>query len=584
VKSFDKCILIDYPNFEFDKRNKYLELCGVYNIDVLLIIDSDEFVLENSNWDEFYYNLKARIFERDTGQRNVYAIMLQSANSSVFLAYPRVWYKPSDMTYYGGKHYLFRNKDLNISNFPHQADHSLNLIEGIILGHDHKLRSNEHNESRFAYQTWLVNYEACLSMYNPEEYWLEQGKTYRQRFIYNECFELQEKMFIDFLKTLQFETVVEVGAGFGRITKLMLENFPQIKEYLAIDLSPDQITELCNNISDNRLQSQVISIQDFKTEKKYDLVLAVEVLMFIPPAEIDNVYQRLLDLTKTHVVNVDWYEDVAVSGAEYNFIHQYRANRVKHIMKPGLDVRQSIFHYRKSSSILIGITKARDLKEFDDAVAKLSEFDKIWCCYYNPSIVAENLIRNYFLAAKEYTHLALLPDDLIVTKKDFDILIDDLSIGNYPVLCGICNVDMTEQGLKSLNVDVHNLQPRRRDHYGMRSYNWLIEGSTEHIELLNKPQPVRVMFAGWPLLIIRRDVVEKIKFKNDAEYGYPGGCCDDVIWCADCYDLGIPIYCDLRARMKHLKVDAWSLTNYMVGRKSPHTYLERADGRISNIF
>jgi hypothetical protein len=168
VNSYDKCVLIDYPNPEVDKRNKYLEICGIYNIDVLLIIDSDEFVLENSNWDEFYYNLKARIYERDKCQRNVYAIMLQGSNSSVSVAYPRIWYKPYDMTYYGGKHYFFKNKDITISN----------------------LRSNAHNEGRFTYQTWLVNYEACLSMYNPEEYWLEQGKTYRQRFIYTEAFEL----------------------------------------------------------------------------------------------------------------------------------------------------------------------------------------------------------------------------------------------------------------------------------------------------------------------------------------------------------------------------------------------------------
>jgi cyclopropane fatty-acyl-phospholipid synthase-like methyltransferase len=36
-------------------------------------------------------------------------------------------------------------------------------------------------------------------------------------------------------------TVLEVGCGFGRITKLLLLDFPNIKEYLAVDLSPHQI-------------------------------------------------------------------------------------------------------------------------------------------------------------------------------------------------------------------------------------------------------------------------------------------------------------------------------------------------------
>jgi hypothetical protein len=70
--------------------------------------------------------------------------------------------------------------------------------------------------------------------------------------------------------------------------------------------------------------------------------------MFVPPFEIQDVYRKLVDLSNAHIVNVDWYEDVAVLGAEYNFIHQYQANLVKRIKKPGLDVKQAIFHRKKN--------------------------------------------------------------------------------------------------------------------------------------------------------------------------------------------------------------------------------------------
>src|SRR6478752_4696518 len=81
--------------------------------------------------------------------------------------------------------------------------------------------------------------------YNPQHYWTEQGKRYKEQFRYNKKFELQEQMLIDYLKSnvsLSSSTsVLEVGCGFGRITKLLLLNLPKVKEYLAVDLSAYQI-------------------------------------------------------------------------------------------------------------------------------------------------------------------------------------------------------------------------------------------------------------------------------------------------------------------------------------------------------
>jgi hypothetical protein len=163
LKSFSKCHLIDFPKSEFEKRSKYLQLCKVNNVDVLLIIDSDEFVLENAEWSTFKENLKTMIVDRDKCTRNVYAVDLQINHSKdEFLAFPRIWYKPDEMEYYGEKHYYFRNKNGLKNNLSHQADHSVNVIKGIRLGHDHTLRTKKHMDSRFIYQTWLQNYEKSL--------------------------------------------------------------------------------------------------------------------------------------------------------------------------------------------------------------------------------------------------------------------------------------------------------------------------------------------------------------------------------------------------------------------------------------
>ena len=170
--------------------------------------------------------------------------------------------------------------------------------------------------------------------YIPAEYWVEHGKTYKDEFRYNKNFELQEKILIDYLKTnlSSFSSVFEVGCGFGRITKLLLSNFPNITEYLAIDLSPDQIENAKELIrqgmvtkgQDPNLIFIVSDIQSFQIQKKYDLVIASEVLMHILPSEIEEVMRKLVSISNEHVVNIDWYEQQTPSkAAPHNFIHQY---------------------------------------------------------------------------------------------------------------------------------------------------------------------------------------------------------------------------------------------------------------------
>ena len=166
VKSYSKCLLIDFPESEPEKRNKYLELCKEYSVDMLLIIDSDEYILESSDWFEFRRNVKKIIFDRDNGAYNVYSIMLQSLDKSSFLPYPRLWYKRIEMTYHDGRHYYFRNKNIRRHTIPHQGNHAPNLIKGLRIGHNHILRSIHHMESRLIYQTWLVKFESSLPSSN----------------------------------------------------------------------------------------------------------------------------------------------------------------------------------------------------------------------------------------------------------------------------------------------------------------------------------------------------------------------------------------------------------------------------------
>jgi SAM-dependent methyltransferase len=232
--------------------------------------------------------------------------------------------------------------------------------------------------------------------YNPKDYWLEQGKVYKNNFKYNNKFELQERMLLEYLTSNIFTSnsegrpvgmsVLEVGCGFGRITRLLLESFGKaIVKYVAVDMSPDQVRNAKEYVKDSylnwrggravddsdgrkgeRLEFVVSDIQSLNStdaaNHSYDLVVACEVLLHILPSEIQKVVYQLTKMSNKHVINVDWYEDEEPKKvAPHNFIHRYEeiyssiptVRRVRRIpiVKKGvlskLDTKQSIFHASK---------------------------------------------------------------------------------------------------------------------------------------------------------------------------------------------------------------------------------------------
>jgi SAM-dependent methyltransferase len=210
-----------------------------------------------------------------------------------------------------------------------------------------------------------------MASYNPSEYWHERGKIYQKKFKYDESKRLQEEFLIDYLNGIDgsFKSVLELGCGFGRITKLLLTKYNNITEYLAIDLSPDQIENAKKYVSSLKTPSNqdqikldfmVSDIQSLNLDKKYDLVILSEVLLHILPTEIDSIIQKLLTLSNRHIINIDWYEDIPPERQKpHNFIHQYEAIYKKHL-EPSktvrripikrkkflgtFDTKQSIFH------------------------------------------------------------------------------------------------------------------------------------------------------------------------------------------------------------------------------------------------
>ena len=199
--------------------------------------------------------------------------------------------------------------------------------------------------------------------------------------------------------------------------------------------------------------------------------------------------------------------------------------------------------------VLIFIPAPRLIPEVVNAIKELPD-DKLWMKYFQQT-EAYTRARDFFLS-RNYTHLCILPDDLIVTPKDYDNLITDLMQRDFPVVSGACNVD-TGDYKDCLNVSIDDLiNPNSppADHFK----KW-VNLRYDYMGYLKSAPLQRVMYSGFPLMFIRRDVVEKIPFRDYK------GCCIDATFCADCAMLEVAIWVDFRVIMKHLKIDNVNVDN-----------------------
>jgi SAM-dependent methyltransferase len=161
--------------------------------------------------------------------------------------------------------------------------------------------------------------------YDPVTYWRERGKQYEAKFVRSPKFAVQEAAILGLLARLKFTSVLEIGCGFGRIGSLIVAARPDIS-YVGVEVSPDMIASAQQKMPKAELCEA--TLDDFDPAgRQWDLVIAVETLMHLRPgAEITAAVAKMRDLSKRHIVTLDWSYPLAptVKIAEHNFLHDYR--------------------------------------------------------------------------------------------------------------------------------------------------------------------------------------------------------------------------------------------------------------------
>lgn len=145
--------------------------------------------------------------------------------------------------------------------------------------------------------------------YEPVTYWRTRGET----------FAAQELALVDILRGLDFASVLDVGCGTGRIGGLIRGLRPDAA-YTGIDISPAVLRSAAARLPDGDFHETTLAA--FRPGRKWDLVIASEVLMHVPPADVSAAAQKLRSLAERWVLTIDYVGARAL--ASHNFAHPYR--------------------------------------------------------------------------------------------------------------------------------------------------------------------------------------------------------------------------------------------------------------------
>jgi SAM-dependent methyltransferase len=166
-----------------------------------------------------------------------------------------------------------------------------------------------------------------MSRFNANKYWLARGRTCMdEKRTPGEFHRLQERFLIDVLRRsgVPMRRVAEIGCGFGRITRLLAETWPDA-DITAFDLSPEQLANArryCDGTPRVRFEQYDFCSGVPLPGGDYDTVIAVEAFLRHPPEFVGRLFRRLTGAAR-YLVNIDRSEDWPGGLTEHVWVHDY---------------------------------------------------------------------------------------------------------------------------------------------------------------------------------------------------------------------------------------------------------------------
>lgn len=163
-------------------------------------------------------------------------------------------------------------------------------------------------------------------MFDPNAYWRHRGKSYigEQR-LGGVYYRQQEEFITATVAALKPASILEVGCGFGRVTRCIARALPET-HITAVDLSDAQVRnarEYCQGLQRVQFSEyDLYSGQSFPDDY-YDLAIAMEVFQHHASASVARFLSNLLRVSPRVLHDFNLGEKPGDFTAEHCFAHDW---------------------------------------------------------------------------------------------------------------------------------------------------------------------------------------------------------------------------------------------------------------------
>lgn len=138
--------------------------------------------------------------------------------------------------------------------------------------------------------------KSALNDFDCNSYWLDRGGRYiKEKRLQESWFRQQEQFLLEIIQPIQPESILELGCGYGRMTRVIAEAMPET-QILGLDLSPDQIANARAYCADyptvGFMEKDLLQLGSMPF--RFDLVLAVEFFLHVPDEALEKMLRVLM--------------------------------------------------------------------------------------------------------------------------------------------------------------------------------------------------------------------------------------------------------------------------------------------------
>jgi SAM-dependent methyltransferase len=143
----------------------------------------------------------------------------------------------------------------------------------------------------------IIRHWKLALTFNPKQYWTEKGLTYVRE--YPPEGSRGEELILATLAKFDFQSLVDIGCGYGRYLKAIADRFPDVK-LAGVDISPTQIVEAKKFLS----AYPVIDLRETDglhlpyPDKSFDVSFTYGCMIHVPPRAIRPFFKEVYRITR----------------------------------------------------------------------------------------------------------------------------------------------------------------------------------------------------------------------------------------------------------------------------------------------